>query len=427
MASRCLLGLPLAAPAWAQQPTVPPFLPKYCAPCHNAKLKTATLAGRETRLPPEVWSKVLDKLTAQKMPPPPMAQPPKAETAAVVAWIRTVVETHTDTNPGRVTTRRLNRAEYNNTIRDLLGVHLRPADEFPLDDSGYGFDNNGDVLSLSPLLMEKYITAARRISQVAVYGETFPAKPGLLARLMPKKGHDEPENLATNTYLPYSMRGALYGTFPFPVEAEYEFRIRITNFRGQDERDLSPEVRARLRARPNTAEERKDQDEVARTAFPPVKMVLAVDGKPVYSTIVEGSTQYDYARGFSIARVRLNAGEHSIRASFPEYADMPDSRKNINPDGRRKIYVDYLDRVGPFQPSTQARESYKRIFICGHPRGQHQPSCARTIVANVARRASRRPLSDREADALVNLAALVHKERDSFEAGVRVALHALLM
>src|SRR5690348_9477641 len=80
-------------------------------------------------------------------------------------------------NPGRVTARRLNRTEYNNTIRDLLGVTLRPADEFPIDDSGYGFDNNGDVLSISPLLMEKYMAVAKNISRLAVYGETLPPKP----------------------------------------------------------------------------------------------------------------------------------------------------------------------------------------------------------------------------------------------------------
>ena len=83
-------------------------------------------------------------------------------------------------DPGRVTARRLNRAEYNNTIRDLLASTLRPADEFPVDDSGYGFDNIGDVLSLSPMLMEKYINAARRSSRAAVFGEPYPEKPRLL-------------------------------------------------------------------------------------------------------------------------------------------------------------------------------------------------------------------------------------------------------
>ena len=100
-------------------------------------------------------------------------------------------------DPGRVTARRLNRTEYNNTIRDLLGVSLRPANEFPVDDAGYGFDNIGDVLSLSPLLMEKYMNAARTVSRVAVYGESYPAKPALVVRLLPKKFQDDIPRSAT--------------------------------------------------------------------------------------------------------------------------------------------------------------------------------------------------------------------------------------
>ncbi len=91
---------------------------------------------------------------------------------------------------GRVTARRLNRVEYNNTIRDLLGVAARPADEFPVDDSGYGFDNNGDVLSVSPMLMEKYMQAAEKISRLAVYGEPLPPKPTRLVRLMNRRSQD---------------------------------------------------------------------------------------------------------------------------------------------------------------------------------------------------------------------------------------------
>src|SRR5207344_242664 len=94
-------------------------------------------------------------------------------------------------NPGRVTARRLNRTEYNNTIHDLLGVSLQPADAFPVDDSGYGFDNIGDVLSLSPLLLEKYLSAARTVARAAVFGEAYPEKPGQLASLTPKKLQDD--------------------------------------------------------------------------------------------------------------------------------------------------------------------------------------------------------------------------------------------
>jgi hypothetical protein len=147
-----------------------------------------------------------------------------------------------------VTARRLNRVEYNNTIRDLLGVAARPADEFPVDDSGYGFDNNSDVLSVSPLLMEKYMQAAETISRLAVYGETLPAKPMRLVRMMNRRSQDAYDTVVTEgnsgVYLPYSLRGAMYGNYTFPVDGEYEFRLRIANFRG-DDADITDEERAR--------------------------------------------------------------------------------------------------------------------------------------------------------------------------------------
>ena len=139
--------------------------------------------------------------------------------------------------------------EYNNTIRDLLGVAARPADEFPVDDSGYGFDNNGDVLSVSPMLMEKYMQAAEKISRLAVYGEAVPAKPTRLVRLMNRRSQDAYDVLSEGTsgvYLPYSLRGAMYGNFTFPVDGEYEFRLRIANFRG-DDGDLTDEERPAAR------------------------------------------------------------------------------------------------------------------------------------------------------------------------------------
>ena len=152
---------------------------------------------------------------------------------------------------GRVTARRLNRVEYNNTIRDLLGVAARPADEFPVDDSGYGFDNNGDVLSVSPMLMEKYMQAAEKISRLAVYGEAVPPKPTRLVRLMNRRSQDAYDVLSegnSGVYLPYSLRGAMYGNFTFPVDGEYEFRLRIANFRG-DDADITDEETSPSRRR----------------------------------------------------------------------------------------------------------------------------------------------------------------------------------
>src|SRR5947208_1945393 len=170
-----------------------PFLAKNCFACHSDKVKTANLSLENPGRSAAIWEKVLDKVSSGRMPPPGSPAPPKPDVAAVTAWIEKSLGRSPQTSePGRVTSHRLNRAEYNNTVRDLLGVWLRPADEFPLDDAGYGFDNIGDVLSVSPLLMEKYLTAAKKLSQVAVYGEPVLPKPMKLIRYMSKKSQDDP-------------------------------------------------------------------------------------------------------------------------------------------------------------------------------------------------------------------------------------------
>ncbi|MDQ2901141.1 MAG: DUF1587 domain-containing protein, partial [Acidobacteriota bacterium] len=211
------------------QDGVRPFLSKNCVACHNDKTKIANLSLEAAGIPRAMWEKVLDKLNAGLMPPPGSPKPAKADVAAVIASIEKSLPQLNDA-PGRVTSRRLNRVEYNNTVRDLLSVSLRPADEFPLDDAGYGFDNIGDVLSVSPLLMEKYMAAARKLSQAAVYGEPVSPRPTKLIRYMSKKSQDDP----TPAALPFSYRGAIYGSFNFPVDAEYEFRLRVANYRSRD-------------------------------------------------------------------------------------------------------------------------------------------------------------------------------------------------
>src|SRR5688572_25713148 len=151
---------------------VQPFLARNCVTCHNEKLNTANLNllafGDEASAAkkPELWDNIRDKLVTGKMPPPGLPAPSKEEIAAVTKWIDVVLKTsgYSADSPGRVMARRLNRVEYNNTIRDLLAVPIRPADEFPVDDSGYGFDNVGDVLTVSPMLMEKYLAAADKVS-----------------------------------------------------------------------------------------------------------------------------------------------------------------------------------------------------------------------------------------------------------------------
>ncbi len=419
---------------------VRPVLAKHCFSCHNAKLTFAnlnleTLSGEGHGA---AWSKVREKVIAGKMPPPGQAQLSKSDLSAITSWIDGLTKPiETASAPGRVVARRLNRVEYNNTIRDLLGVPGRPADEFPVDDSGYGFDNIADVLTVSPMLMEKYMAAANRISRLAVFGETVPEKPTRLVRLLNRRSHDASDVLSNGNYgayLPYSMRGAMYGSWTFPVDAEYEFRLRIANFRpGPEAPALTAEERRLRRAQraagiviEPTAEELKAREETARNAAPPRKLILAVDGTPVISTVVEGTATFGYERGEFVARAPIKAGERLLRASYPELADLEDPRLNINPDKRRGLFVDYMEIVGPFNPSKQPPPSYQRLFVCGHSPGGHGAQCGRTILDSLLKRAYRRPVTQKEVDAKLQLVALAQKEGDSFEEGIRLALEAVL-
>src|SRR2546426_6079869 len=165
----------------AFQTRIKPVLGKYCFGCHGEKKKgdldlrvytdeASVLRDRKT------FAKVVKNLQAHEMPPEKKPQPTPAERELITAWIESEIFKcdcdHPD--PGRVTIRRLNRAEYNNTIHDLIGVSFQPADDFPADDVGYGFDNIGDVLSLPPILLEKYMAAAGKILDMAIVTDFTP-------------------------------------------------------------------------------------------------------------------------------------------------------------------------------------------------------------------------------------------------------------
>src|SRR5829696_2850790 len=170
--------------------TLKPFLTRHCIECHGDETHKRDLNFESLTSPAtlishrERWEDVVQKLRDREMPPADEPQPAEHQRQAVAAWLAAElarIDRVTPRDPGRVTARRLNRAEYNNTIRDLLGVDIRPADDFPQDDSGYGFDNIGAVLSLSPVLMEKYFAAAEKVARAAVFGPEL-LKPTLAHR-----------------------------------------------------------------------------------------------------------------------------------------------------------------------------------------------------------------------------------------------------
>ncbi len=456
---------PMQATADEYQQVIVPVLSKKCVSCHSDRLRTGNLSLEGVReysralQHTELWQKVLDKVSAGQMPPRPLPLLPSSEAAALVQWIRKLpgitysAESAAVVDPGRVTARRLNRVEYNNTVRDLLGVTLRPADEFPVDDSGYGFDNIGDALSVSPMLMDKYQNAARAVARAAIFGEPAPEKPGVLLKLTPKKMQDNMR--ASSDVTPYSLRGALYATYHAPVDAEYEMRWHYGNYRGRGKPvgNVRPYSTAEAKTVNNpvddggqgrgrgagavnpggqgaprpalTEEQRLAQIERTRTAFAGIPMVLNVDGKQVYSTLVEGDGGYNYSRGEEVVRVRLSAGDHSLRISWPELANIPNPFRLINADGRQELFVEYLRILGPYAPATGFPPSYKNIFICGQP-GQYTPQCVTEIVTNLATRAYRRPATTSEVQSLMSIVTEVQKN-DSTELAIQMAIEAVLV
>jgi cytochrome c553 len=429
--------------------TVRPFLTTNCTMCHNADLQSGGLnldaykTGAAITADRERWEKILRKLRAGEMPPKEMPRPAPAQVETITRLIESEfarADQAAKPDPGRVTARRLNRNEYNNTVRDLLGVTLRPADDFPQDDSGYGFDNIGDVLSLSPVLMEKYLAAAEQVARTAVYGPELlqptlarPRGSGqkIIPRLTPLSDYD-----LTGLSLP----NAVHVTYRFPVDGEYNLRVLFGG------------------TRPAGSE--------------PLQICLWIDGQQakviqfdpdgVASFAVDRQEFWGMAKDF---RTRVTTGDHWLAASILRlYEGLPPDYNGPNPSKRpkpilpefkpppnlpperieelRKAFaarraervpandarITGIEIGGPYnQAKGPAAASLKLIYTCGHLDGHHRVGCARKIIADLAHRAYRRPVTPQEVEQLVGLITMARRQGDSFEEGLVLALQAMLV
>ncbi len=380
----------LAAPSF--ETTVQPFLKSNCVLCHNAKLKVGGLAldgytdSKTALLDRDIWEKVVEKLRTGQMPPKGRPVPAPDQVTQVTGWFDAQfarLDREIKPDPGRVTARRLNRAEYNNTIRDLVGVDFKPAADFPADDSGYGFDNIGDVLSLSPVLMEKYLAAAEKIARKAIVADP-PPKPTQerIEHLQVPPEEQPARNLA--------------GRHDFPVEGDYDIRALVSGRRNAE------------------------------------LITLSLDGKELKTFPI---TTEDEAPRLGELRLHVTAGAHELKATLLHDDSRPDAQpdpEDVKVDDKnkkraREPYVDRFEINGPYNPHARPlTESHKRIFACGTP-GHYTPECAHTIVAELARRAYRRPVTAAEVNKLVRFVNMAQQNGDSFEQGVRVALEAMLV
>jgi hypothetical protein len=450
------IGLP--APS-AQKPersgvfekSIQPFFSETCYMCHNAELKSGGLdlelfkSAESITENRETWEHVLQKLQSGEMPPKGAPRPDEASLKAAIRWLEDQfarADRLAKPDPGRVTARRLNRAEYNNTVRDLLGVDLRPADDFPQDDSGYGFDNIGDVLSLSPVLMEKYLAAAEKVARAAIFGQEQ-LKPTLVQYRLPGR-----RIIPTRTPLvDYDLTGltlpnSFHVTHRFPVDGEYVVRVFTGGSRpaGSEPIDIGLWVDGRL-----VQEVELDPDKTA-----------SFDN---FNQEFGGKTQE--------LRTKITAGDHLITASLLRlYEGLPAGYNGPNPSKRtpppppvfkmrpgippervaefkkrfearraeaQKIpindaRVSYIEIGGPYdQAKGPSQESLKNIYVCGHLDGKHQTGCDRKIVANLARRAYRRPVAAEEIDKLLSLVSLAKQRGDLLEEGLCISLQAMLV
>jgi hypothetical protein len=261
------------------------------------------------------------------------------------------------------TARRLNRYEYNATIHDLLATPFKPAADFPIDDSGYGFDNIADVLSSSPALMEKYLAAAEKIARAAIIPPT-------------------PQPPSVQRY---------YATdFHFKVDFEGDYDVLIA-----------------INARTD-----------------PLQVVFSIDGIPV-ETLPLATPAEKPVDGTRYAELRIRLGPGNPRLLVELIPDGPPVETDPSQkDPPRPPHLGYVEVRGPYNPvAPPPSESYRRVFRCGHAPGHHTLACARTNLADLARRAYRRPVTSDEIDSLMHFV----EQADTIDNGMQLALEAILV
>lgn len=369
---------------------------KYCNSCHvgeksKAGVDLEKLLGQG---PPsgrrKPWQRVKENVESGTMPPEDKPQPSSEESDALLAWLDAEfkkLDCGKAVDPGRVTIRRLNRVEYDNTIRDLLGVDFHPAEDFPSDDVGYGFDNIGDVLSLPPILMEKYLVAAETIAEQAIVSGSN-ARPLVrtydAASLTASGGdlYDDVRVLASN--------GEVAVEHAFPRDAAYIVRIRAHGQQAGDE---------------------------------PAKMALQIDGKAIrsFDVAAQAGSPAVYEH-----RETIRGGVRRVGAAFLNDFYDPDNPVADRRD--RNLVVESIEIEGPISAKGDPLpESHKRLIFRTPSKPEEFPDCASAILETFMTRAFRRPVTGGEVSKLVRLVELARENGDSFERGIQLAVQAALV
>ena len=401
----------------SQARTIREFTSQYCVGCHSSRLKTAglVLESRDFEHPgldADVWEKVIRKVQVGMMPPAGVPGPdPAARRALVVALTGALDEAaRANPNPGRPALHRLNRTEYANAIHDLLDLDVDPTTLLPPDDSAYGFDNVADVLGVSATLMEQYVSAAGKVSSLAVGDpDVSPA-----AEVYTIPGDASQDRHVEG--LPFGTIGGILARPTIQVAGEYElsakfFRTNLGVLRGLEYEH---------------------------------QLEYAVDGVRVHLTTLGGRDDWaanlenntliaDEIEERAKVRVTLTPGPHEITAAWLKKSDAVDPVRTTPPirsshDTRDPLGIPHLSTftiAGPFKPAGPGdMPSRRKIFMCKPAQGSEE-RCARSILSTLVRRAYRGQGTDSDVERLMTFWREGRRQRD-FDRGIQIALQRIL-
>jgi len=403
-----------AAPTQSHKAT----LDRYCVTCHSDRLKTAGLTLESidtTNIPaaPDVWEKVVRKVRVGMMPPQGSPAPDAASRAALVSWLTGELDAHAAAHPdpGRPLVHRLNRAEYGNAVRDLLDLEIDPASLLPADDSAYGFDNVADVLGVSPVLLERYLSAAGTVSALAV-GDPDTGVASETFRVRQDASQDRHVE-----GLPIGTVGGMLAHTTLPLDGEYVIQPRLfrTNLGAMRGLEYAHQLEITVDgARVHLASFGGDDDFKASLKNP----TLAGDD-------VEARSR---------ARVRLTAGPHTIGVAFIEKTAaqnswrlqpfLRSSHDTFDPTGYP--HIDVFSVTGPYNATGSGdTPSRRRVFMCRPATAAEEEPCARRIVSTLARLAYRGQATDEDIQRLMSFYTTGRRD-GNFEKGVQLALQRML-
>jgi hypothetical protein len=393
----------------------------YCVTCHNDRAKTGGFSleaadpvrvGRSA----EAWEKVVVKLRSRSMPPPGIRRPDNAAYDAVASWLEQELDRAAGArpDPGRpADLHRLNRGEYANAIRDLLAVEVDPTVLLPPDTQAHGFDTNADALSMEPALLDRYLTAAAKIARIAV-GD--PSVPPAVERYTAVKGNSNEQTWLWQTDrlgedFPLGSRGGVAARHYFPVDGEYDLRIRLARTYADVIRGL--QVPSNLEIRVDGV--RVGQFTIGGAAFTAesqdadeslhVRVPLKAGLRRVVATIVK--SEGVKAEGLGPERIPIWNRDSDV-PTFP-------------------LFISSLLIAGPYNGRVpEDSPSRRRIFTCRPESRQNEASCATVILSTLARRAYRRPASAADTQTLLGFFQRA-RAGSSFDDGIRAALERLLV